>query len=67
MWYFNLEECSYWEPNDPFSTLKIVISLKYSLQTLTQLSQAHKVLVMSGSNIEAFLWTDTCVSSTQLN
>ena len=67
MCFFHLEERAYLEQNDPFSTLKIVISLKYSLQTLTQLSQAHNVLDTSGSTIEAFLWTDTCVFSTQLN
>jgi hypothetical protein len=37
------------------------------LQTLTQFSQGNNVLNATLSNIDGFLWTDACVSSTQLN
>jgi hypothetical protein len=40
---------------------------KYSIQKLTQFSELNNVLDVEASNPDSFLWTDTYVSSTQLN
>jgi hypothetical protein len=40
---------------------------KYSFPKLTQLSQGRNVLDAPASTSDGGLWTDTCVSSTQLN
>jgi hypothetical protein len=55
------------EQNEPFTTLKTMISRKYSFRKQTPVSQGNNVLDASASNIDAFLWRDTCVSSTQRN
>jgi hypothetical protein len=48
------------------STLKILISRKYSFQKLTQFSQEKNVLNSGASNVHCFLWRDTWVSQTYL-
>jgi hypothetical protein len=45
----------------PFSSLKILICRKYSFQKLTQFSQGSNVRGDVASNIDGFLWRDTCV------
>jgi hypothetical protein len=55
------------EQNEPFYTLKTMIFKTYSFQKQTQFSQANNVIDVAASKIDAFLWKDTCVSSTQLN
>jgi hypothetical protein len=49
------------------STLKTTIYRKYSFQKLTEFSQVNKVQDDPNSNMHAFLWRDTRVSSSQLN
>jgi hypothetical protein len=64
MCFFNLAEQSYLEQNDHFFTLKTMIFRMYSCQKLTQLSQGNNVVHAAMSNIDCFLWRDTCASST---
>jgi hypothetical protein len=40
--------------------------MKYSFHNLTQFSHRNNVIHVAASNIDDFLWRDTCVSSTQL-
>jgi hypothetical protein len=54
------------EENEPLSTLKTLISSKYSFQKLTQFSQGNNVLDAPASNIDSFLCRDICGSPTQL-
>jgi hypothetical protein len=49
------------------STLKIEIFRVRSFQKLTEFSHGNTVLDVAASNIEVFLWRDTCGSLTQLN
>jgi hypothetical protein len=49
------------------STLKIEICRVHSFQKLTEFSEGRTGLDVLASNIDGFLWRDTCVSSTQLN
>jgi hypothetical protein len=44
-----------------------MIFKKYSFPKLTQFSQGKNVLDAPASTSDGGLWTDTCVSSTQLN
>jgi hypothetical protein len=46
----------------PLNEVAVSISLK-----LTQFSNGNNVQDAAASNIDAFLWRDTCVCSTQLN
>jgi hypothetical protein len=43
-----------------------MIGRKYSFQKL-KIAQGNNVLYTAASNIDGFLWGNTCVSSTQLN
>jgi hypothetical protein len=49
------------------STLKNLSYRKCSFQKLTQFLQKYNVLDALASNINDFLWINTCVSSTELN
>jgi hypothetical protein len=49
------------------SNLKNPCYRTYSFQKLTQLSKGNNMQGAATSNIDGFLWKDTCVSSTQLN
>jgi hypothetical protein len=49
-----------------FSTLKILLCMKYSFPKITQFSLGNNVLDAAASNIDCVLWRDTCVSSIQL-
>jgi hypothetical protein len=42
-------------------------SREYSFQKMTQFLQGNNVLNAAASNLDPFLWRDTCVSPTQLN
>jgi hypothetical protein len=46
--------------------MKTQISRRYFFQKLTQPSQGNNMLDVAPSNMEGFLYRDTCVSSTQL-
>jgi hypothetical protein len=50
-----------------FSTLKSLFGSQFFFQKLIQFSARINVLHASHSNIDAFLFRDTCGSSTQLN
>jgi hypothetical protein len=63
----HLSQHTYLEQNDPISTLKTEICRKSSFQKLTLFSQGNNALDVAASNIDDFLWRDTCVFSTQLN
>jgi hypothetical protein len=58
---------AYFKQKEPLSTLKQLSCSKYSFHKLTEFSKGSNVLGAVASNIDGFLWTDTCVSSTQLN
>jgi hypothetical protein len=58
-----LSEQAYLEKNEPFSTLKTMISRKYSFQNLTQFLQRNNVPDAPASNKHAVLSTDTILSS----
>jgi hypothetical protein len=47
--------------------LKTLICRKYSFKKPTQFSQVNNVQDDATSKTKAFLWRDTCVSSTELN
>jgi hypothetical protein len=55
------------EQTELISTLKQLIWMMHFFQKLTQFSQRNNVLDAAATNIDGFLWRDTCVSSTQLN
>jgi hypothetical protein len=67
MCFNNSAELAYLQQIETFSTLKNLICTKYSLQNLSQFSQGNNVQDAAASNIDGFLWTDTCVPSTLLN
>jgi hypothetical protein len=54
------------EQNQPFSAKNYDLQEK-SFQKLTKFSQANNVLLAAASNIDDFVWRDTCVSSTLLS
>jgi hypothetical protein len=45
--------------------VKHVSCRKYSFEKLTEFPQGNNVLYAVASNIDGYLWRDTCVSSTQ--
>jgi hypothetical protein len=49
------------------STWKTMNRRQYFFQALIQFSQEYKVLDAAASNIDCFLWRDTCISSTHMN
>jgi hypothetical protein len=51
---------------EPISPLKILSCRKYSFQKLTKFSQEKNALDVPASNVDVFLWRDTCVSSSQM-
>jgi hypothetical protein len=55
------------EQTAPISTLKYISCRKLSFHELTQFSQGNNVLESEPSNIDGFLWRDTCVASTKVN
>jgi hypothetical protein len=63
MCFFNLDEYVHLVQNEHFSTFKSMICRMYSLQKLTQVSLGSNVPNAATSNIDGFLWRDTCVSS----
>jgi hypothetical protein len=67
MCFFNSAEQASLEHTEPISTLRTMIFNKYSFPKRTQFSQGKNVLDAPASTSEGGLWTDTCVSSTQLN
>jgi hypothetical protein len=67
MGFLNSDEHTYWDQTEPNSTLKNISCRKDSLPKLSKFSQEINVLCAAASNIDGFLWRDTCVSSTQLN
>jgi hypothetical protein len=67
MCFFNSTEQASLEPTEPISTLRTTIFKKYSFPKRTQFSMGKNVLVAPASTSDGVLWTDTCVSSTQLN
>jgi hypothetical protein len=54
------------EQNEHFSMLKTLMTRQYSVQKLNQFSPGNNVLDIPPSNIDSFLWRDTCVSSIQM-
>jgi hypothetical protein len=64
--FFKLAELVYLEKTEPISTLKHLSRRKYSFQKLTQFFQGINVLDAPASNIDDFLYADTCDSSTKL-
>jgi hypothetical protein len=67
MCFFYSAEQASWEQTEPISTLRTMSFKKYSFPKLTQFSQGKNVLDAPASTSDGGLWTDTCVSSTQLN
>jgi hypothetical protein len=65
--FFRSAEETYLEQTEPFSTLKIMILKKYSLQAIVQFSNGNNILETPASNIGGIRWTSTCASSTHLN
>jgi hypothetical protein len=66
MFFFNSSELAYGKQREPITMWKNPHCRKHSFQKLTQLSQGNNVLDTADSNINGFLWRDTCVSSTQV-
>jgi hypothetical protein len=65
--FFQLSRIGLFGTKKPISNLKNLSCRKYSFQKLSQLSQGNDVLNATHSNIDAFLWSDICGSSTLLN
>jgi hypothetical protein len=65
--FVQLAEQAFLEQKKPLFTMKIMICRKYSGGKLTQFSQGNIVLCAAASKMDGFLWSETCVSSTQLN
>jgi hypothetical protein len=59
----NSPEYAYLDQNEPFPTLKVMISRKYSFQKLTQFSQENNVLDASPLNTDGVHSRGTCISS----
>jgi hypothetical protein len=59
-------EEKYMAQNEPFCTLKTDLQ-KIFLTKTNSVLQGNNVPVAPASNINGFLWRDTCVASTQLN
>jgi ABC-type uncharacterized transport system involved in gliding motility auxiliary subunit len=64
---FNSAEHAYLKQKQPNFTLKHLSFRKYSFQNLNRVSQGNNVLDDADSNIDDFVWRDTCVSSTLLS
>jgi hypothetical protein len=54
-----------WRQTELIFKLKHVSCRKYCFQKLTEFSQGKNVLGAPASNIDGFVWRDTCVSSSQ--
>jgi hypothetical protein len=54
------------EKNELFSTFKTLICRSITFKS-NSILQENNVLDAAASNIDGFLWRDTCVSSTKLN
>jgi hypothetical protein len=65
MGFFNSAEKAYFEQMS-LSPLETMICRKYSFEKFPQFSQGNNVLDAEASNIDDFLWRDSCVSSIQL-
>jgi hypothetical protein len=65
--FFKSAERTNVEKTETISTLKHLSWMKYFFQKLTQFQQRNNVLKAAATNTDYFLWTDTHVSSTQLN
>jgi hypothetical protein len=68
MCFLNLEY-TYLEETEPKSTLKNLTCRKYLVQDVivNRFSQGNNMLDAAASNIDDFLWRDTCVSLIQHN
>jgi hypothetical protein len=67
MCFFTLAEYASLRQKEPLTTLKHISCRKYSFEKLTEFPQGNNVVDAVASNIDCFLWRDTCVSSTQPN
>jgi hypothetical protein len=61
VYLFNFTEVACLEVTDPISTFKHLSSRQYSFQNQNQFSQGNKMLDVANSNIDGFLWRDSCV------
>jgi hypothetical protein len=64
MCFFNSAQYAYFEQTEANFPFKIMISGKYSFQTLTQFSQGSNEVEAPTPNTDGCLSRDTCVSST---
>jgi hypothetical protein len=67
MCFINPAVKAYLEQREPISSWEYPHRRKYSIEKLIQLPQGNKVVEAPDSNIDGFLWSDTCVSSCLLN
>jgi hypothetical protein len=67
MCFINSSEYVYLEQNEPFSTLKTLISKKFAFQKLTQFLQGKDEVDASACNTDGFLLRGTCLSSNYMN
>ena len=61
MCLFNLAEEACLKKTNPISTFKQLSSTQYSLQNLKRFSQRNNMVDAAASNIDAFLWRNSCV------
>jgi hypothetical protein len=60
MCFFILSEYAYLEINDPYSTLKTMISRKYSFEKkITQFPLGNNGVDAADTDTDSFLWRDT--------
>jgi hypothetical protein len=67
MCFFKSAEQAYLEQTEFLPTLKHLFCRNNSFQKLTQFSQGNNILDTPAFNMDHFLYTDICVSSTQCN